>query len=170
VWTYSTTIQFNANGGNRFTATPATGTWVVGNKVYNTTPTTNGLIGWVCTTAGSPGTWTPMYIRQPFPRFIERNYTTPEDFDAAAYDYFSLLIQSNPALTYNAPTGGTVGQIIYIRVKNISGVSMGTITWNAVFKYASWTNPAAGNSRTIAFAYDGTNWNEVSYTPADVPN
>jgi hypothetical protein len=170
VWNYVTTIQFNGNGSDRFTAAPTTGTWAVGNKVYNKTPTSNGLIGWVCTTAGSPGTWTPMYARLPFPRFIQASYSVSQTFTADVYDYFSLLIQANPALTYNAPTGGTVGQIIYIRVKNISGGAMGTITWNAVFKYNSWTNPANGNSRTIAFAYDGTNWNEVSYTPADVPN
>jgi hypothetical protein len=169
-WDYVATIQFNGNGSDRFTSVPTTGTWSVGNKVYNKTPTSNGLIGWVCTTAGSPGTWSVISTRLPFPRFIERNYTTPENFDAATYDYFSLLIQSNPALTYNAPTGGTVGQIIYIRVKNISGVPMGTITWDSVFKFTSWTNPASGNSRTITFAYDGTNWNQVSYTPADVPN
>ena len=114
--------------------------------------------------------WTPMYARVPFPRFIETPYATTQNFDAAAYDYFSFLVQSNPALTYNAPTGGTVGQIIYVRVKNISGGAMGTITWDPVFKFASWSSPATGNSRTIAFAYDGTNWNEVSYTPADVPN
>ena len=170
VWTYSPIIQFNANGGNRFTAAPTTGTWAVGNKVYNKTPTSNGLIGWVCTAAGSPGTWSVISARLPFPRFVQRNYATTENFDAATYDYFSLLIQANPALTYNAPTGGTIGQIIYVRVKNISGGAMGAITWNSVFKFASWANPANTTSKTIAFVYDGTNWNEVSYTPVDVPN
>jgi len=31
--------------------------WAVGDRVINTTPTSGGYIGWVCTTAGSPGTW-----------------------------------------------------------------------------------------------------------------
>jgi hypothetical protein len=38
-------------------AAPTTGTWVVGDIVYNDTPTAGGFIGWVCTTAGTPGTW-----------------------------------------------------------------------------------------------------------------
>jgi hypothetical protein len=36
---------------------PGAYTWKVGDIVYNTTPTSGGNIGWVCTTAGSPGTW-----------------------------------------------------------------------------------------------------------------
>jgi hypothetical protein len=38
-------------------AAPATGTWAVGDKVYDTTPSASGTMGWVCITAGSPGTW-----------------------------------------------------------------------------------------------------------------
>jgi len=38
-------------------AAPTTGTWAVGDIVYNDTPTAGGTIGWVCVTAGTPGTW-----------------------------------------------------------------------------------------------------------------
>jgi hypothetical protein len=38
-------------------APPSTGRWAVGNRVYNSAPTAGGNIGWVCTTAGEPGTW-----------------------------------------------------------------------------------------------------------------
>jgi len=38
-------------------AAPTTGTWEVGATVWNTTPTAGGVMGWVCTTAGTPGTW-----------------------------------------------------------------------------------------------------------------
>lgn len=38
-------------------STTTTGTWAVGDKVLNTTPAPSGNIGWVCTTAGSPGTF-----------------------------------------------------------------------------------------------------------------
>lgn len=50
-------------GGKRHgfgTAAPASGTWVVGDIVYNTAPTTGSAIGWRCTTAGTPGTWEAM--------------------------------------------------------------------------------------------------------------
>lgn len=39
------------------TAAPASGTWAVGDIVFNESPTAGGYIGWVCTTAGTPGTW-----------------------------------------------------------------------------------------------------------------
>jgi hypothetical protein len=38
-------------------AAPAAGAHVVGEIVWNTSPTSGGTIGWVCTTAGTPGTW-----------------------------------------------------------------------------------------------------------------
>jgi hypothetical protein len=38
-------------------AAPTTGIWKVGDIVWNTAPTAGGTIGFVCTTAGTPGTW-----------------------------------------------------------------------------------------------------------------
>jgi nitrous oxidase accessory protein NosD len=38
-------------------AAPTTGTWLVGDRVWHITPVAGGTMGWVCTTAGSPGTW-----------------------------------------------------------------------------------------------------------------
>ena len=38
-------------------AAPTTGTWLQGDIVFNTAPTAGGTIGFVCTTAGTPGTW-----------------------------------------------------------------------------------------------------------------
>jgi hypothetical protein len=42
-------------------AAPTTGTFVVGSIRINSSPTVNGVLCWVCTTAGTPGTWTPIY-------------------------------------------------------------------------------------------------------------
>lgn len=39
------------------TAAPASGTFAVGDVVWNTAPAAGGTMGWVCTTAGTPGTW-----------------------------------------------------------------------------------------------------------------
>jgi len=38
-------------------AAPTTGTWNAGDRVYDLTPSASGNIGWVCVTAGTPGTW-----------------------------------------------------------------------------------------------------------------
>lgn len=40
------------------TAAPTTGTYKRGSIVYNTAPSANGNnVGWICTAAGTPGTW-----------------------------------------------------------------------------------------------------------------
>jgi len=165
---FSSNNDFIANYSTR-SAAPSSGTWAVGNIVYNSAPASNGIVYWLCTTAGTPGTWQAIRV-SPFRRLISRNYAISENFDAGLYDIFSLNIQANPALTYNAPTNGTTGQELTIRVKNISGGAMGAITWNSAFKLDTWTNPANGFSRSITFVYDGTNWIEISRTTADVPN
>lgn len=41
----------------RLSAAPVAETWAVGDIVYNTAPSAGGFLGWVCTTAGTPGTW-----------------------------------------------------------------------------------------------------------------
>jgi len=41
-------------------AAPTAGTWVVGDVVWNTATAAGGVPGWVCTTAGTPGTWKAM--------------------------------------------------------------------------------------------------------------
>lgn len=45
------------NSWNFKTATPATEHWHIGTKVYDTAVAPSSFIGWVCTTAGTPGTW-----------------------------------------------------------------------------------------------------------------
>jgi hypothetical protein len=42
------------------TAEPSGGTWKRGDICWNTTPSAGGIPGWVCVTAGTPGTWKAM--------------------------------------------------------------------------------------------------------------
>lgn len=42
------------------TAAPTVGTWLRGDIVWNKTPSAGGPPGWVCVTAGAPGTWSAM--------------------------------------------------------------------------------------------------------------
>ena len=39
------------------TAAPTTGTWERGDIVLDETPTAGSFVGWVCVTAGVPGSW-----------------------------------------------------------------------------------------------------------------
>lgn len=41
----------------RGAAAPTAGAYIVGDVVYDSAPAAAGTMGWVCTTAGSPGTW-----------------------------------------------------------------------------------------------------------------
>lgn len=47
-------------GGNIGTAAPTAGTWAKGHIVWKADVAAGGSPGWVCTTAGSPGTWKAM--------------------------------------------------------------------------------------------------------------
>ena len=38
-------------------AAPTSGTWVLGDKIYNSSPSASGYEGWICTSPGTPGTW-----------------------------------------------------------------------------------------------------------------
>jgi hypothetical protein len=83
---------------------------------------------------------------------------------------FSTNANDGSAFTVAAPTNGVSGQRITIRIRNTSGGALGAVTWDAVYKLAAWTSPASGQSRSVDFTFDGTNWIETGRTPADVPN
>ena len=53
------TIKYGQTVGYS-TAPPAGGTWKRGDICWNTTPSAAGTPGWVCVTAGTPGTWKAM--------------------------------------------------------------------------------------------------------------
>jgi len=38
---------------------PISGTWNIGDRVWNQSPSTGESVGWVCTSGGAPGTWKP---------------------------------------------------------------------------------------------------------------
>lgn len=50
-------VESNSFQTRRRSAAPVNGTWRVGDIVYNNAPASAGYIGFVCTAAGSPGTW-----------------------------------------------------------------------------------------------------------------
>ena len=60
--TKNTVIEPQLHKGTLFSgaAAPVAGTWAVGDIVWNTAPAAGGAPGWVCTTAGTPGTWKAM--------------------------------------------------------------------------------------------------------------
>ena len=97
-------------------------------------------------------------------------YGTTVTPNCANADEFDITPTDGVGFTVANPTNPRQGQTVAIRVINTTGGALGALTWGANYKASAWTQPAAGNHRVISFRYDGTNWREVSRTPADVPN
>lgn len=55
--TYNTKTKLGMLTRTYAEAIPISGTWARGDIIYTTVPSAGGYIGWVCTTAGTPGTW-----------------------------------------------------------------------------------------------------------------
>lgn len=57
---YSSDIIYGSGTQNKVIfggSVPTTGTWGIGDRALNTTPTAGGYLGWICTASGTPGTW-----------------------------------------------------------------------------------------------------------------
>ena len=54
---FQTAVIFYATGSPQSTAPYSTATWVLGSKAFNSSPAVGQPKGWVCTVAGTPGTW-----------------------------------------------------------------------------------------------------------------
>jgi len=52
-----TNMYFNTTKNETGTAAPTTGTWGQGDRVWNVLPAAGGYTGWICVSAGTPGTW-----------------------------------------------------------------------------------------------------------------
>jgi hypothetical protein len=90
--------------------------------------------------------------------------------DSSQANTLVITATDGVAFTINAPTNPATGKQITFMIRNATGGALGAATWNAIFKMAAWTQPGTATSRSITFVYDGTNWVEISRTPADVAN
>lgn len=50
-------FELNAKTFTTASAAPVNGTWKVGDRVFNSAPVVGQPKSWVCTVAGTPGTW-----------------------------------------------------------------------------------------------------------------
>jgi hypothetical protein len=85
------------NYGIRMTsrsAAPTTGDWAQGDVIYNLAPTSGGFVGWVCTAAGTPGTWLA------FGNSVLENTATydPPSLAAGAVDTIQTMTVTGAAL------------------------------------------------------------------------
>lgn len=89
--------------------------------------------------------------------------------DASTGDQI-ITATNGVAFTIAAPTKAAAGTVMTVTIRNASGGALGAITWNAVFKMPAFVAPANGNSRSVTFHYDGSNWIQRYQSAADVPN
>ena len=85
--------------------------------------------------------------------------------DAALGGIATITATNNTAFTIANPTNPTTGEWLSIQVRNTSGAALGTITWDTLYKMATFTKPATGYHRTVTFRYNGTNWDELNCSP-----
>lgn len=73
--------DYNVYRVERRSAIPGNGAWAVGSLAYNTVPAISGNVGWVCITAGTPGTWvafgTPIKGQAYSPSWAQPSGTQP---------------------------------------------------------------------------------------------
>lgn len=101
---------------------------------------------------------------------VAPTYGATVTVDATTGDTFIITATNGTAFTIAAPLTPTNGQVATFTIRNASGGALGAITWNAVFKMPAFTSPANGNSRSVTFHFDGTNWVQRYQSAADVPN
>lgn len=91
--------------------------------------------------------------------------------DPTAGNSFSITATNGTAFTISTPSPNPyIGQRVLYTIRNTSGGALGAATWGAMFKMATWAQPANGFSRSIEFIYDGTNLVEIARATIDVPN
>ena len=88
-------------------------------------------------------------------------------WDASTQDVCKLTLGGNRTLA--APTNSTPGQFISILVIQ-DGTGSRTLTWNAVFEFASDTAPTLTTTANLGdvfvFRYNGSKWLEVGRNQA----
>ena len=88
-------------------------------------------------------------------------------WDASTQDVCKLTLGGNRTLA--APTNNSTGQFISILVIQ-DGTGSRTLTWNAVFEFASDTAPTLTTTASLGdvfvFRYNGSKWLEVGRNQA----
>ena len=88
-------------------------------------------------------------------------------WDASTEDVAKVTLAGNRTLA--APTNGTTGQFISLLIIQ-DGTGSRTLTWNAVYEFASDTAPTltttAAKGDVFVFRYNGSKWLEVGRNQA----
>jgi hypothetical protein len=128
-----------------------------------------GAAGAIGATTPNTAIFTTMYATRLQFGMSTPTYGATVSLDASLGNFFVITATNNTGFTISNPTNLGTGQPIIVQVKNTSGGALGTITWDTLYKMATFTKPATGFNRTATFIYNGTTLVEVNCSP-EVPN
>jgi hypothetical protein len=85
-------------------------------------------------------------------------YASPTSVDITLGNVHTVTtVNATGSVTFNATSGGTAGQIIWIRITN-DATSGKTITFGTNFKPTATLVGTTSKTATISFISDGTSW------------
>lgn len=107
---------------------------------------------------------------------LTQAYSASMTPDIALGQFFRISVNNNTNFTINRPINPPASfvraLVIGIEIRNTSGGAIGVATWegspSGYAMGAAWTQPGSFKSRTIWFIWNGTYWEEVNRTAADV--
>lgn len=100
---------------------------------------------------------------------VTATYGTTIAIDTAIGTVFSIFVSDTAAFTISSPTVNTEGREIVLSFVNVSGGSVGVITWGSAYKFgAAWTSPAFPYCKFINFRCLSGIWLESFRSAADV--
>lgn len=138
-------------------AAPTTGAWSAGDVVFNSAPNGNaGIVGWICTIAGTPGTWAPFATvgqQTSVTGFGDADATlTPTTSRALAR--FTVALTANRTVTLSTTNAWNGARFKVIRAASATGaftLSVGGL------------KTLAAASEWAEVTYDGTAWVLTGY-------
>ena len=151
------------------TAAPTSGTWKVGDIVISTTQ--SGVIGWVCTIAGTPGTWETIQSKEDLSAAFAakthtHNYAGSSSAGGAATS--ALACTGNAATATKLQTARTINGTAFNGSANITTANWGTARTITIGNTGKSVNGSGNISWSLAEMGVGTLSNLKTNAKADI--
>jgi hypothetical protein len=167
------------------TAPPTDGTWVVGDIVFNTDPSSNGVLAWQCTAADTPETWTPIHLDRVKTMALANDFTTTNDtatstnltFAVGANDLWFVEVTgcissgdvNGIRVAFSAPTGATVaGNAFGHNTSTTEYVDNPLTTTSLSPAFVTLANNPQLFSASATIMMDGTHTGSITFQAASV--
>lgn len=171
--------RFEAEG----TAAPTGGTWSRGDVVHALTPSDGGPAGWICTAAGTPGTWVPWYVHAVAPTAASTN-SAPVIRDSsgeAAFDTITLddltgsqavVTDSGKKLASLAYASTATASTLVVRdgsaAAAFAALTGTTITASTALSTNAWTATSLFSATFVGSSSTTRTWIDGSGSASDV--